>query len=184
MPGSINEIRKRPQGSFPILAVYPALPLADTPVMMTTVELLAALQRKLDAKEITKTQIAEAAGIGNSRVSELFGSGRGRGLKHDEAVKLAEAFRLEPDPPATALPHSMCRLLVRHVSQRLGVSLSEDDPRLAELATTFQAFSRFVSDPQVRESIAAAEGFFHAMEALQSVTEEATQRETDPSQAS
>ena len=127
--------------------------------MMTTGELIAALE----GKGISNTQIARALNIGNSRVTELKQGSRK--LKHDEAVRLVERFGLESQSsqPAMPLPPAVIRLVAGHIANALGVDADPDSPQMQELVADLAAFSRFVADPQVRESIAAAEGFFRAM---------------------
>lgn len=166
------------QVRFPHSAIYPELCRLNHVDMMGTGEILAELQAKLDAGEIMKKDIAEAMGVGPNRVSELFGSGRGRGLRHDEAVRLVERFRLEQAQAASPLAPEICRLLVRYLAARLGVQLADDDPRLADLTTTFRAFSQFASDPRVRGSVEATRGFLQAIEALQSAADEAARPES------
>lgn len=153
--------------------------------MLTTAEIL----RELESRNIPKTEIAKAINLGKSRVTELFQNiaddptGKPRKLTHDEAVKLVQAFELEQDPPAVPLPASICRLLARHVARKMGVVLEENDPRLAALVADLQAFSRFVSEPRVRQSLEMAEGFFRAMNLLHSEGAEAAPPGTDPAPA-
>jgi hypothetical protein len=123
-------------------------------------ELLTRLNEKIDAKQVRNVDVAKALDLPSSRIPELL---RGeRKLYYDEGVKLIEAFGLEPSPLGP-LPPATVRLVVRHLAEELGVPLQEDDPRLREIVADLQAFARFVANPQVRESIAAAEHFFAAM---------------------
>lgn len=168
---SATEIRKRLQAPIPDFEIYALAGSYRTNQMLTTVEILRALQDKFDRGEITKGQIAAAGGFSPSRVSELFAriaepgdvDTKPRGLRHDEAVRLVAEFGLESGPPPAPLPAEVCGLVVRHVAGKLGVPLQDDDPRLEALVGDLTAFSRFVADPQVRGSIEMAEGFFRAM---------------------
>lgn len=118
------------------------------------------LARLTDA-EIKNVEIARVLGIPESRVSEMR-AGKRR-IKLDEAVKLVEAFELEADQPATITPLTtpIARLLVLHVAQSLSVELQEDV--LADLAADIRAFAIFAADPQVRDSLQAADGFLRAL---------------------
>lgn len=177
---SVTENRKATQEAFPLCGVYRPLPYGQTISMITTGEILALLQEKIAAGEINKTQIAKVAGIGNNRVSELFGSGKGRGLKHDEAVRLAEGFGLElPQAPRVPpLPAPIARLLVIFVAEELGYPVLEHPERVEELAEVARAFAEYVADPQVRGSQDAAEHFFRSMRSLRSVRQEEDSRGT------
>lgn len=122
-------------------------------------ELLARLNQKVEAKEIRNADIARATGLPSSRIPGLL---RGdRRIYFDEAVKLVAAFELEPVLPVSLLPHAIYRLVASHVAECVGAE--PDDEMLEELAADLGAFSRFVADPQVRESIDAAETFLRAM---------------------
>lgn len=162
---SVTENRKEAQGGFPKPDIYPALIVKQTITMISTGEILAELQKKLDAKTITKTQIAKVAGIGNNRVSELFGSGTGRRLLHDEAVRLVEGFGLESVaaqvvPPLSPRTH---RLIVQYVAAELGVALEDREEQVAELAEDIRALGELLRDPKYRDSPEMAEIFFQAM---------------------
>jgi predicted XRE-type DNA-binding protein len=123
-------------------------------------ELLARLNAKIDAKQVRNRDVARVLDLPSSRIPELL---RGeRKLYYDEGAKLIEAFELEPSPLGP-LPPSTVRLVVRYLAEELGVPLREDDPHLSEIVADLQAFARFVANPQVRESIEAAEHFFRAM---------------------
>jgi predicted XRE-type DNA-binding protein len=162
---SVTEKRKRVQAPFPEPAIYRALVLHQITSMLTTGEILAELQKKLDAKEITKTKIAEVAGIRNNRVSELFGSGTGRGLRHDEAVKLVEGFGLERPQAQPVAPVSpqIYRLVVQYVAAELGVPLTERQEQVEELAEDVRAFGELLRDPKYRDAPELAETFFQAI---------------------
>lgn len=179
---SVTENRNTTQAVVPESAVYPELLRGHVINMMKTGEILGLLLAKVNAKEITKTEIAEAAGIGKSRVSELFGSGTGRNLSHDEAVKLVERFQLE-SPPAqkvSPVPGPIARLVVLYVAQELGIHLEERPDQLEELAEDVRAFAEYVADPQVRESLDAAEHFFRAIRVRRPGAREVSRPETDP----
>jgi hypothetical protein len=127
--------------------------------VLTTKELLA----RLRDKGIINADIARALKISPSRVTDLFDGDRA--LKLDEAVKLVEAFDLEqpPSPQVPALPGPVSQLIVQHIAQELGRPLEQDAPQLVELSEDLRAFSEFVTDPKVRESIDLAMAFFQAM---------------------
>jgi hypothetical protein len=182
MFGSDTDFRNYAQVPIPNCAIYAPLPEPRITGMLTTTEIL----RELEARNIPKTEIARVAGVGKSRVTELFEAiahepkNKPRKLSHDEAVRLVEGFGLEQAPPASPLPVQVCRLLARHVGRKLGVPLPDDDARLTDLTKDLRAFSRFVSDPQVRQSIEAAEGFFRTMEMLHLEDPEEARPGTDP----
>jgi hypothetical protein len=144
--------------------------------MMTGEQILA----RLDDAGIRKSQIARTLGIPDSRVAELYG-GR-RLLKLDEAVKLVEAYNLEEKAPAgatTPLTIPVARLLVQYVAQAVGKPLKAESPLVSELAADLRAFSVFLSDPRVRDSIQAAEGFLQGIQ-LRKKGQEASQRSDRP----
>lgn len=161
----VTENRKDAQATFPNRDIYRAAVVQQITTMISTGEILAELQKKLDAKEITKTQIAKVAGIGNNRVSELFGSGTGRRLLHDEAVKLVDGFGLERPPVQEVPPVSprILRLVVQYVAAELGVPPEERQEQLAELAEDVRAFGELLRDPKYRDSPEMAEMFFQAI---------------------
>jgi predicted XRE-type DNA-binding protein len=162
---SVTEFRNSPQVPFPNRDIYRSLVAAQITGMISTGEILAELQKKLDAKDITKTRIAEVAGIGKNRVSELFGSGTGRRLLHDEAVKLVEGFGLErPQAPQVApVSPQILRLVVQYIAGELGVPLTERQAEVAELAEDVRAFAELLRDPKYRDAPEVAETFFQAM---------------------
>lgn len=144
-------------------------------------ELLARLNAKVEAKEIRNVDIAKALGLPDSRIPALL---RGeRRIFYDEAVKLVEKFELEQAPLAQPLPPAVLRLVARHISSALDLSLEPDEPAMQELLADLQAFSRFVADPQVRASIESAEAFFRAMQLRRPTTSPANQPRTDPQPA-
>jgi transcriptional regulator with XRE-family HTH domain len=127
--------------------------------VLTTKELLARLREK----KVKNADIARALGVTPSRVTEMFDGTRA--LKLDEAAKLSEAFDLEPppSPQVPALPAPVSQLIVQHIARELGRPLAQDAPQLLELTEDLRAFSEFVTDPKVRESIDLAMAFFQAM---------------------
>lgn len=133
-----------------------------------------ALLAELDAKNIRNVEIAKALGLPDSRVPEI--RKKKRALKLDEAVKLVRAFELERG--VKPVPPPVLRLAVRYVVESLRAQADED--QIEELAQDLRAFSEFVSDPKVRESIEAAEGFFRAMSLRRPPAGQEAQRESDP----
>lgn len=134
--------------------------VSHSTAVMDKADLLARLNEKVDTKTVRNRDIASALDLPSSRVPELL---RGeRKLYYDEGVKLIEAFGLEPARSGPLHP-AIVRLLVRYIAEELGVTFREDDPQFVEIAADVQAFSRFVENPQVRESLEAAEHFFRAM---------------------
>lgn len=145
--------------------------------MMDTGELLSAI----DARGIRNRDIVRVLGVDPARVTEMR-KGKRRILL-DEAAKLSREFELESDPRVVPLPQSVNRLLVRHVAATLGCLPEGDDPRLAELAEDLRAFSVFVTDPKVRQSVDAAETFFQAMTLRHRERPIEGPQETDPAPA-
>lgn len=137
--------------------IDPAHESVHPPLVLDSRELLA----QLDARGVRNADIARALKIDPARVTEMK-KGQRR-LLLDEAVKLVEAFELESGPAAPPLHPAVPLLIARHIVGALGLKLKPDDPRLQELVADLSAFSRFVRDPQVRESLEAAEQFFLAM---------------------
>ena len=121
------------------------------------------LLARLSDREIKNVEIARVLGIPESRVSEMRAGNRR--IKLDEAVKLVQAFKLEGDGSAAAeitpLTTPVARLLVLHVATSVQAELT--DEQVSELATDLRAFATFVADPQVRDSVQAADGFFQAL---------------------
>jgi transcriptional regulator with XRE-family HTH domain len=154
-----TENRNAASGYVPISVIYPPERLPQGSVVLTTKELLARLREK----GIKNADIARALGLTPSRVTEMYDGTRA--LKLDEAVKLAEAFELEPEqaPPVPPLPGPVSQLIVQHIARELGRPLKQDAPQLQELAEDLRAFSVFVTDPTVRESIDLAMTFFQAL---------------------
>lgn len=178
---SVTEFRKDVQARFPKGDIYRAIIAAQITGMISTGEILAELQKKLDAKTITKTQIAKVAGIGNNRVSELFGSGTGRRLLHDEAVKLVEGFGLErlPSQPVAPVSPQIYRLVVQYVAAELGVPLSERQQQVEELAEDVRAFGELLRDPKYRDAPELAETFFQAIRLRRPTRDKADQQGSD-----
>lgn len=142
--------------------------------MFDTDELLA----RLEQRGVRNIEIAKALNLPDSRVPEI--KRKDRALKLDEAVKLVRAFQLESDQAALPLPDPILRLIVRFVALQLGTRLEEDDPRLEEIAEVLRAFSAFASNPKVRRSVEAAEGFFQAMILRRPKSEVEAQPENGP----
>jgi hypothetical protein len=147
-------------------------------VVIGSQEILAELTARIDRGDIEKVDIASVLGIHPSGVTRLFADGRQ--LKHDEAVKLVAAFRLEPSVPP--LPPPVWRLVAHHIAAKLALPLKEDDPRLQELVRELAAFSRFARHRQVQGLLQAAEHFFEAMQS-RGETELADPVESDPQPA-
>lgn len=177
----VTEKRKPVQAPFPNRDIYRALVVEQITTMMSTEEILDQLQRKWNAGEITKKQIAETAQIGQNRVSELFGSGSGRRLLHDEAVRLVARFGLEQPPVQRVPPVSprIHRLVVRYVAAELGVDLEQRQAQVEELAEDVRAFGELLLDPKYRDSPELAETFFQAMRLRRPKPETADQQEND-----
>lgn len=167
--------------SFALFANASTTPLRQTAGVLGSKEILRELQRR----GIKKSAIAETLDLDPSRVTELYalvtGKGKPRRLLHDEAVKLVEVFGLEQTHEAAPLPDAIVRLLIRHVAQFL--SAEPTDEQVRELTADLQAFARFVADPQVRESLDAAEGFFRAMRLRRPGNEASAPSETAPQNA-
>lgn len=120
------------------------------------------LLARLADLEVKNVEISRVLGIPESRVSEMRAGNRR--IKLDEAVKLAEAFQLEEGgatAPITPLTTPIARLLVLHVANSLQQDLPEES--IADLAADLRAFATFVADPQVRDSVQAADGFLQAL---------------------
>lgn len=118
------------------------------------------LARLTDAN-IKNVEIARVLGIPESRVSEMR-AGKRR-IKLDEAVKIVSAFSLETSQAVniTPLTTPIARLLVLHVAGSVGVELPEES--VADLAADLRAFALYAADPQVRDSVQAADGFLQAL---------------------
>lgn len=120
------------------------------------------LLARLSDLGIKNVEIARVLKIPESRVSEMRAGNRR--IKLDEAVKLVEAFNLEEVAranPVTPLTTPIARLLVLHVAGSLRQDLPEET--IADLAGDLRAFAQFVADPQVRDSVQAADGFLQAL---------------------
>ena len=119
------------------------------------------LLARLEEVGVRNVDIEKVLGLPSSRVSEIR-TGKRR-VQLDEAAKLVKAFGLEiPAGQISPLSLSVARLIVRHVAFELGASPSDHD--VEELAADLRAFGRFVSDPQVRDSVQAAEAFFQGIQ--------------------
>jgi hypothetical protein len=109
--------------------------------VLTTVQIMDALK----AKGISNADAARLLGIAPSRIKEIRDGERH--LRHEEAVKLVDAFKLEGEaglpPPISPLNAQAARLVVRWVARSLAVDVS--DQAASELATDLQAFFLFVS---------------------------------------
>lgn len=124
--------------------------------VLNTSQLLARL-KELGARNV---DMAKVLGLPDSRIPEIF-AGK-RALKLEEAVKLVEAYRLEDDSqPITPLTTPVARLVVLHVARLVGAE--PDSATVSELAEDLRAFATFVADPQVRDSVQAADGFFQSL---------------------
>jgi hypothetical protein len=136
------------------------------------------LLMRLQEKGVRNVDIARALGLPESRIPEI--KKRTRALKLDEAAKLVQAFRLEQTQEAPPLHPSVLRLAVQYVAVSLGVPLEGRERQIEELSEDLRAFSAFVSDPKVRSSVEAAEGFFQAMRLRRPATGEAARQGSDP----
>jgi hypothetical protein len=153
----ITENRNYCNSRFPDCVIYALGPLGQPRAVLNTEQLLA----RLRDKGIRNGDIAKTLSINPSRVTEIMKGDRRVLL--DEAVKLVQAFELEPETKATPLPASMIRLIVLYVGTVLGAPQERIQARLEELTAALRAFSEFVSDPKVRRSSESAEGFFQAL---------------------
>jgi hypothetical protein len=125
--------------------------------VLDTDELLA----KLEAKGVRNVEIARVLDLPSSRVPEI--KTKRRRLTLDEGAKLVQAFGLESGSVASPLPLPVLRLVVQYVALRMGVPEGRIHGLSDEVTADLQAFSEFVSDPKVRRSIEAAEGYFRAL---------------------
>jgi hypothetical protein len=159
MGSNIPEIGSHASPNLPLSVIYGAKGFRHLRVVLTTKELLA----RLRDRSVKNADIARALSVTPSRVTEMYDGTRA--LKLDEAVKLVEAFGLEqePSPREAPIPAQVSQLIVQHIARELGRPLNEDAPQLQELAEDLRAFSEFVTDPAVRESIDLATAFFQAM---------------------
>ncbi len=175
MPESVSENRKATQALFAECVIYLWRDCGQTVNMLDTAALLA----RIDARGISNSDVARALRVSPSRITELRKGERA--LKLDEAVKLVEAFGLEPAQQAAPLPLAVVRLLVRYIAERLGAQMEND--QLAELTADIRAFAAFVADPKVRENLTAAETFFQAMRLRRPASLEEAPPENDPGHA-
>lgn len=122
--------------------------------MLSARELLDAL----DAKSVSRADIARALGIAPPRVTELYKGERQ--LKLDEAKRLVEAFNLDGDASLSpVLSEQVSRLLVLHVASHLAMPIDPADERVEGLALDLQALSQFARDHRSELSTDAASGF-------------------------
>ena len=172
MPISVTENRNAMQEAFSGCVIYPPEINPQLVGVMTTADLLA----RLEDRGVRNVDIAKALNVTPSRVTEIKKGDRA--IKLDEAVKLVQAFQLEPSQQVPALPLSVLRLVVLHVARRLGAEMREE--QVADLAADLRAFSIFAADPKVRGSIQAAEGFFQALQLRHPEPEEEAPSGSDP----
>lgn len=154
-----------------VISLRQARPMLDTD----------ALLQGLRAKNPKNVDVARVLGLPDSRIPEIYR--KDRKLSLDEGAKLVQAFELEPDRGASPLPAAILRLVVQYVALKLGAPLEANRGRVDELTEDLRAFSEFVSDPKVRRSIEAAEGYFHALLRPRPGAGPEAQPETDPEQA-
>lgn len=152
-----NENRKGVQATFPKFVIYPLCAYAPQEGMMRTPELL----RKLTERKVTKSAIARAIGVSNSRVTELYKGGRKLSL--DEAATLAERFDLEREqiPKVPPLPPAVYEAIVLYVAAEIGADPSAQ--LVQELGQDVRAFAQYVRDPAVADRIDLANQFFEMM---------------------
>jgi len=118
------------------------------------------LLARLKERGIKNVEIAKALGLPDSRIPEI--RDKRRAIKLDEAARLVRAFSLEQSQEAAPLPAPVLRLIVRHITRKIGTPLP--DHTVDDLTEDLRAFSVFVADPKVRGSIEAAEAFFQALQ--------------------
>ena len=174
---SITENRNIPQADISECVIYALTRYGHLTGVLTTAELLA----RLEDRGIRNIDIAKALGVTPSRVTEIKKGDRA--IKLDEAARLVEAFDLGSEPGSQkvpALPGPVARLIVLYIAAELGFSVEEHRRRIEELAEDIRAFAEFVSDPQARESLEAAELFFRAMRLRRSVPQATDLQESGP----
>lgn len=157
IPTIVTDYRKDVQAPFTASVVYGDATVVQPRLVLTTIELLA----RLKERRVRNGQIAKALDITPSRVTEIMKGDRS--IKLDEAAKLVVAFDLEegPFPPVAGVPPAVARLIVRYIAGELELYPAEQ--QIADLAEDVRAFSEFVLDPKVRNSVESAEAFFQAM---------------------
>jgi hypothetical protein len=143
--------------------------------MLDTDELLA----RLEEKRIRNIDIAKVLGLPDSRVPEI--RRKDRALKLDEGAKLVRAFGLEPSQVVAPLPPPILRLVIQYVALELGATANPS--QVEELTEDLRAFAEFVTDPKVRRSLDAADGFFQAMRRRRPSAAEEARPGTDPEPA-
>lgn len=176
MGNSVTEFRNGAQVRFAECVIYPSAPVGQPNLVLTTRELLA----RLEDRGVKNHEIAKALGVSPSRVTEMKKGERA--IKLDEAVKLVAAFGLEEPPPGpkvSPLPAPIARLIVLYIAGELGMAGSNQH-QIEALAEDVRAFAEFVTDPEVRESIGAAELFFQAMRLRRPAQQEADLQGTGP----
>lgn len=136
-----------------------ALPrrMPHQPGMITTREILEALEDR----GVSKTAIAQALGVANARVTELYKGDRK--LSHDEAVTLAEMFDLVEDRGGPPLTLPLAKLLVLLAAHRVGAEVDPEEPVVEELAQEFVALASAQDVPGVREAMENIPAMFAAM---------------------
>ena len=154
----LTENRNDCNSDFAERVIYPRCGLMHTQAMLTTAQLLEAIDRH----GIRNRDIATTLGVSPSRVTEIRKGERV--VKLDEAVKLVEAFGLESEPALKVppLPPAVARLIVLYIAAEFGM-VAPQESRVESLSQDIRAFAEFVTDPQVRGSVDAAEHFFRAM---------------------
>lgn len=160
MPATVAENASYVKSGLEILSNAPSLTLRHNGRVLGTQEILTELERR----EVPKADIAKVLGVDPSQVTRLFATeGKPRHLKHDEAVKLVEAFGLEQGPDLPPLPPAVWRLVAHHIAEELELPLKGNDPRLPSLTADLAAFSRFLRSRPGQGLVEAAEHFFEAM---------------------
>jgi transcriptional regulator with XRE-family HTH domain len=177
MQSTISDFRETVNSAIPICDIDFMWGAVQASAMLTTADII----ERLDAKGIRNRQVAQLLGVQDSRVTEIRQGTRR--LQLEEAVKLVQAFELEPDSQAIPLPVPILRLVIRYIAIQLGVPQERVLSRLEELTEDLRAFSEFVADPKVRRSLDAAEGFFRAMEIRRPPAESEAPQESDRARA-
>ena len=113
----------------------------------------------LEAVNARNVDMARVLGLPDSRIAEIR-KGR-RALKLDEAAKLVAHYRLD-ETKISPLSLPVARLVVLHLARSLGADIS--DRQVGELASDVRAFSSFLADPRVRESVESAESFLQGLQ--------------------
>lgn len=128
-------------------------------------QIRAALRAKLDAKEITQTDIAAALGVGQPNANTLFNPGKNgkiRAIKFDEGQKLIQAFGLscETDSRIEMVNEELLGRLLHALAPsfpKTEVSVSAAQALAASLAHALQLLRETgATDPTDREIAMAA----------------------------